>query len=277
MGSLKNPADHRPTDWLSAALAYGVDRWQRSTLFLDVLRQRGNNYLSHLHAGQPPVLVFDHDTILDGRQLHPPVNYALVRIKERRKIDKDRRCVPRDTRGRRQELPAEGHSRVPEAVRPLVVIDPRAGHGPGIGGAKIDSQIGVALEYGYPVYFITFLPDPVPGQTVAHVQQAEIQFLEAVARRHPEAPKPAVIGNCQAGWAAALIGADRPDLVGPMVFNGSPLSYWGGVEGANPMRYKGGLAGGIWSASFWSDVGLSLIHISEPTRLKTRSRMPSSA
>jgi tellurite resistance protein len=241
--------------WLSAAFEYNLDRLQRTILFWDVLRQRGNNYISHLHAGQPPVLVFDYDTILDGRQFDPPVNYALLRIRERRKGDRDRRHQPRAEDGRRQALPTADRRQMDETFRPLVVIDPRAGHGPGIGGSKLESQIGVALEYGYPVYFITFSPDPVPGQTVADVQQAEIRFLEAVARRHAQAPKPAVIGNCQAGWAAALIGADRPDVVGPMVFNGSPLSYWGGVEGANPMRYKGGLVGGIWPASFWSDLG----------------------
>jgi pimeloyl-ACP methyl ester carboxylesterase/tellurite resistance protein len=244
-----------PTQWANEALAYGVDRWQRSVLFWDVLRQRGNNYLAHLYAGQPPVLIFDYDTILNGRDFDPPVNYALVKIRERRHGDHDRRRRPRDNGSRRQVLPANGRRQGDESARPLVVIDPRAGHGPGIGGSKIESQIGVALEYGYPVYFITFFPDPVPGQSVADVQQAEIRFLEEVARRHTGAPKPAVIGNCQAGWAAALIGADRPDVVGPMVFNGSPLSYWGGVEGANPMRYKGGLVGGIWPTSFWSDIG----------------------
>jgi pimeloyl-ACP methyl ester carboxylesterase/tellurite resistance protein len=139
--------------------------------------------------------------------------------------------------------------------RPIVVIDPRAGHGPGIGGSKLSSQIGEALAYGHPVYFILFYTNPEPGQTIARVERAEIRFLEEVAARHPDAPKPAVIGNCQAGWAAALIGADRPDVTGPMVLNGSPLSYWGGVEGANPMRYKGGLLGGIWATSLWCDLG----------------------
>jgi pimeloyl-ACP methyl ester carboxylesterase len=67
--------------------------------------------------------------------------------------------------------------------------------------------------------------------------------VEEVRRRHPDAPKPAVIGNCQGGWAAALVGAEKPDLVGPMVFNGSPLSYWGGVKGTHPIRYRGGLLG----------------------------------
>lgn len=94
---------------------------------------------------------------------------------------------------------------------------------------------------------VMFNTEPEPGQTIADVQQAEIKFLEEVIRRHPEAELPAVIGNCQAGCATALIGADRSDVTGPMVFNGSPLSYWGGVEGANPMRYKGGLYGGVVS------------------------------
>lgn len=228
-----------PTQWVSEAIAYGVDHWQRSILFWDVLRQRDNNYLAHLSAGQPPVLIFAYDTILDGRHFDPPVNYALVKIRERRYGDRDRRRRPRENGSRRQLQPAAERRPTDETMRPLVVIDPRAGHGPGIGGSKIESQIGVALEYGYPVYFITFYPHPVPGQSVADVQRAEIRFLEEVARRHARAPKPAVIGNCQAGWAAALIGADRPDVVGPMVLNGSPLSYWGGVEGANPMRYKG--------------------------------------
>lgn len=140
-------------------------------------------------------------------------------------------------------------------ARPIVVIDPRAGHGPGIGGSKLNSQIGVALDYGHPVYFITFSTEPEPGQTISSVHKAEIRFLEEVVKRHPDAPKPAVIGNCQAGWATALIGADRPDLTGPMVFNGSPISYWGGVEGTHPMRYKGGLTGGLWLTSFMSDLG----------------------
>jgi pimeloyl-ACP methyl ester carboxylesterase len=100
-----------------------------------------------------------------------------------------------------------------------------------------------------------FKTRPVPGQTLEDVRNAQVRFVEEVRRRHPEAPKPAVVGNCQGGWAAALVGAERPELIGPMVFNGSPLSYWGGVEGANPMRYLGGLLGGVWFNSFLSDLG----------------------
>ena len=236
----------------SKAYDYTVDRTQRTVLFWDILRKRGNTYLTHLEKGQPPILLFKHEEIIDGRLFEQPVNYSLVRILDRRK--KTRQDVNqgedrRHTHGGKT-VDKEGYP-----ARPIVVIDPRAGHGPGIGGSKLSSQIGVALDYGHPVYFISFSTEPAPGQTISRVHNAEVRFLEEVVKRHPDAPKPAVIGNCQAGWAAALIGADHPELTGPMVFNGSPLSYWGGVDGANPMRYKGGLTGGVWLTSFWSDLG----------------------
>ena len=239
--------------WGTKAYDYMVDRTQRTVLFWDVMRKRGNNYLSHLKEGQPAILMFDYEEILNGRTFEQPVNYSLVRIKDRRKDE--RKHVKQVTKERRhtQNGKAIGEDGLP--ARPIVVIDPRAGHGPGIGGSKLSSQIGVALNYGHPVYFISFSTEPEPGQTISSVHKAEVRFLEEVAKRHPDAPKPAIIGNCQAGWATALIGADRPDVTGPMVFNGSPLSYWGGVEGANPMRYKGGLTGGIWLTSLWSDLG----------------------
>ncbi len=236
----------------AAAFEYWLDRTQRTILFWDVLRKRGNNYIEHLKAGQPPVLIFDYEMVLDGRTFDQPVNYSLIRILDRRGPLADP-VTPSNAEKRKKTEPSPSVFTPPS--RPIVVIDPRAGHGPGIGGSKINSQIGVALTQGHPVYFIMFYTNPEPDQTIADVQQAEIRFLEEVGRRHPDAPKPAVIGNCQAGWAAALIGADRPDVAGPMVFNGSPLSYWGGVEGANPMRYKGGLCGGVWTTSLWCDLG----------------------
>ena len=45
-------------------------------IFWDTLRQRGNNYLEHVQKGQPPVLHFKHEMVLDGRTLQKPVNYA---------------------------------------------------------------------------------------------------------------------------------------------------------------------------------------------------------
>ena len=48
------------------------------------------------------------------------------------------------------------------------------------------------------------------------------------------------------GWAVMLVASIRPDLFGPIIIPGSPLSYWAGIEGQNPMRYTGGLTGGSW-------------------------------
>ena len=143
-----------------------------------------------------------------------------------------------------------------EAVRPFVVIDPRAGHGPGIGGFKAESEVGVILAAGHPCYFIGFTPEPESGQTLEQVLRAQAQFLEAVIERHPRSEsRPAVIGNCQAGWALMMLAALRPELCGPVIVAGSPLSYWEGVRGANPMRYTGGLLGGSWMTALTGDVG----------------------
>ncbi|HXW26218.1 MAG TPA: DUF3141 domain-containing protein, partial [Xanthobacteraceae bacterium] len=62
-------------------------------------------------------------------------------------------------------------------------------------------------------------------------------------------------GNCQAGWAIMILAAVRPELFGPIIIAGSPLSYWAGVHGKNPMRYTGGLLGGSWLTALTSDMG----------------------
>jgi pimeloyl-ACP methyl ester carboxylesterase len=219
----------------AAAFDYTVDAWQRSILFLDVLRQRGNQYLEHMAQEAPHVLQFRGELVLDGRTLEPPVNYGLVRI-----------------------TPPEGVTLDPKK-RPFVVVDPRAGHGPGIGGFKADSEIGVALRAGHPCYFIGFLPTPVPGQTIEDVMAAEAAFLEQVIALHPAADgKPVIVGNCQAGWAMMMVAATHPELCGPIIVAGAPLSYWAGVHGANPMRYTGGLLGGSWPTALAGDLGAGI-------------------
>src|SRR5512145_1124143 len=221
-----------PLDLAREAWAYGLDAFQRSILFLDVLRQRGERYEEHTAKKAPHVLKFDFELVMDGRELPRPVNYALIRI-----------------------LPPAGVE-IDERKRPFVVVDPRAGHGPGIGGFKAQSEIGVALHAGHPCYFIGFLPEPEPGQTIADIAHAEAAFLERVIALHPDADgKPAVIGNCQAGWAVMMVAAKRPELFGPIIVAGSPLSYWAGVRGENPMRYTGGLLGGTWLTALMGDLG----------------------
>ena len=215
-----------------AAFDYTVDAWQRGILFLDVVRQRGNQYLEHMAKQAPHVLQFQGELVVDGRKLPRPVNYGLFQI-----------------------TPPAGVAVHPKS-RPFVVVDPRAGHGPGIGGFKADSEIGVALAAGHPCYFVGFLPEPVPGQTIEDIMAAEAAFLEEVIARHPDAEgRPVVVGNCQAGWAMLMVAAVRPELFGPIIVAGSPLSYWAGVRGANPMRYTGGLLGGSWLTAFAGDLG----------------------
>jgi pimeloyl-ACP methyl ester carboxylesterase len=109
------------------------------------------------------------------------------------------------------------------------------------------------------VYFVIFFPQPEPGQTLLDVCEAEKQFVHKVRELHPDSAKPAIIGNCQGGWAAMMLAAADPEDTGPIVINGAPMSYWGGAwaegEGDNPMRYAGGMLGGTWLSSFAADLG----------------------
>ncbi|ACL61656.1 DUF3141 domain-containing protein [Methylobacterium nodulans] len=213
------------------AVTYWTDFAQRSLLFWDTLRQRGNNWLAHEAAGKPPLLAFGWEIVADARRFERPANYALVRI----------------------TAPPDVHTDPDK--RPYVIIDPRAGHGPGIGGFKPESEVGMALRAGHPVYMVIFFPDPVPGQTLADVARAEAEFLRIVRERHPTRGKPVIVGNCQGGWAAMLVGALDPDCAGPIVVNGAPMSYWAGNDAENPMRYAGGMLGGSWTALLASDLG----------------------
>jgi len=224
----------RPQDPVSAwrdTVSYTFDAAQRSLIFWDTLRQRGNNWIAHEKAGKPPLLAFDYEIIADARTFPRPCNYALVRI-----------------------LPPTGVA-LDEGKRAFLIIDPRAGHGPGIGGFKADSEVGFALKAGHAVYMVIFFPEPVPGQTLADVSLAETEFVRIVRERHPTRDKPVVMGNCQGGWAAMLMAALDPDSVGPIVVNGAPMSYWAGNDAENPMRYAGGVLGGAWTASLASDLG----------------------
>jgi pimeloyl-ACP methyl ester carboxylesterase len=216
----------------ASAVEYMLDAGQRSVLFMDILRRRGDQYREHITQTAPNVLHYAAELIMDGRKLDEPVNYALVRI-----------------------IPPKGVE-IDLERRPFIVVDPRAGHGPGIGGFKADSEIGVAMKAGHPCYFIGFLPEPMPGQTIERIARAEALFVEKVISRHPEADgKPCVIGNCQAGWAVMILASLRPELFGPIIIAGAPLAYWAGVHGKYPMRYSGGLLGGSWLTALTSDLG----------------------
>ena len=216
---------------LDDAKDYIRDATERTVLTLDVLRERGNADIAHEANGTPPVLIYDYDVVVDAKTLPRPTNYLLLKI-----------------------TPPEGVE-VFDWKRPYMIIDPRAGHGAGIGGFKTDSQVGVALHDGHPVYFVAFRPMPEPGQTMADVMRSEAEFVAEIRRRHPDAPKPIIVGNCQGGWATLVLAAANPDISGPLVINGAPVATWSGRRGENPMRYNGGLLGGVVPALLTSDLG----------------------
>src|SRR6266481_7233855 len=232
MSSDNQASSSTPLGLFGPALDYMTDTAQRSVLFCDVMRQRSSQYREHLAEKVPNVLDYKAELVMDGRAITRPVNYLLVRI-----------------------VPPAGVE-IDPARRPFVVVDPRAGHGPGIGGFKADNEIGVAMKAGHPCYFVGFMPDPMPGQTIERVARAEAIFLEKVNALHPDADgKPCVIGNCQAGWAVMILASLRPELFGPVIIAGAPLAYWAGVHGKYPMRYSGGLLGGSWLTALAGDIG----------------------
>src|SRR3974390_770699 len=106
MSSIPQKPQHANTasfGHLAPAVEYMVDAAQRSILYWDVMRQRGNQYRAHLAETVPHVLDFAFELVVDGRDLKRPVNYGLVRI-----------IPPKDVV-------------VDPTRRPFVVVDPRAG------------------------------------------------------------------------------------------------------------------------------------------------------
>lgn len=212
-------------------MTYCADSSQRFIQTLDILRERGDVFLEHEAAGCPPVLTYDYEIIMDAATFDRPCNYVLMQI-----------------------LPPEGIIIDPKK-RPYIIVDPRAGHGGGIGGFKHDSQVGVALSAGHAVYFVAFKRMPEPTQTLADVCYAEAKFVHEVMERHPESHNPVIIGNCQGGWAILILAATHPEITGPIVLNGSPVSAWSGQVGISPMRYKAGVTGGTWLSMLAADLG----------------------
>src|SRR5258707_15738316 len=145
-----------PLGVFAPAMEYMVDAAQRSVLFWDVMRQRGNQYREHLAETVPNVLDYEVELILSGKTLDRQVNYGLVKV-----------------------VPPPGIE-VDPTRRPFVIVDPRAGHSAGIGGLRADSEIGVAFKAGHSCYFIGFLPDPIAGQPIQGIARAEAGFLENV-------------------------------------------------------------------------------------------------
>jgi hypothetical protein len=151
---------------------YLLDAGQRTVLLLDILRARGNEQADMASRPMATVLTFDHEIVLSGKSLRRSINYSLSRV-----------------------IPPAGTT-IDPAKRPVVIVDPRAGQGPGIGGFHRESEIGDAFAAGHPVYFIGFASEPVPGQTFLDVVDGQVRFFERVVEMHPDSPRPLAVGNC---------------------------------------------------------------------------------
>jgi hypothetical protein len=96
------PTSLPPFDAFGSAFDYFADAFQRTILFWDVMRKRGNQAVEHAEAGKPPVLSFHNEVVMDGRTLKRPCNYLLLRI-----------------------LPSpESGVRIDPAKRPFIIVDP---------------------------------------------------------------------------------------------------------------------------------------------------------
>jgi uncharacterized protein DUF3141 len=128
------------SSFVRATAQYWTNVWQRGVLFLETLNERRN--IQAARAAKEAPHVPGAEVVLDGRTLERPVNYLLARI-----------VPPTDVT-------------IDSTKPPVVVVDPGAGHGPGIGEMKPDSEIGVALRARHGVYLIGFLPKSVPRLTI---------------------------------------------------------------------------------------------------------------
>ena len=146
------------TQWL----AYCGDVFWRSAAAMDTLRQRAANMSAHEAAGMPPCC------ISRPRKSQTPT---------RSRLPATTACC---------ESPAAAPTRwsatFGQGAAPVVVVDPRAGHGPGIGGFRRDSEVGMALREGHPVYFVAFDREPVEGQTMGAVVESIARFIEIVSQ-----------------------------------------------------------------------------------------------
>ena len=222
-----------PFGVFAPVMDYMVDAAQRSVLFWDVMRQRGNQYREHLAETAPHVLDYEVELVVDGRTLERPVNY-----------------VPgagRSAGGRRRSIRRAGRSS--SSIR-------APGTAPASAASRPTARSASRSRPAIPAISSASCPTRCRARPSRTSPAPRRSSSKRSSRSHPEADgKPCVIGNCQAGWAVMMLAAIRPELFGPIIIAGSPLSYWAGVHGKNPMRYSGGLLGGSWLTALTSDLG----------------------
>jgi Protein of unknown function (DUF3141) len=75
--TLPMPFATGPGNIATALPEYVVDALQRSVLFLDLLRRRGDEEIEITSRPMATVLSFGHEVLMDGRSLSRPINYTL--------------------------------------------------------------------------------------------------------------------------------------------------------------------------------------------------------
>ena len=93
------------------AMEYMVDAAQRTVLFWDTMRQRGNQYREHLAETAPNVLDYEVELIIDGRTLKRPINYGLVRVIPPKGVEIDPQRRPFVIAAHRRDRPNSGGNR----------------------------------------------------------------------------------------------------------------------------------------------------------------------
>ena len=185
------------------------DCGQRWILFLDTLCRRGDACVAREKEGFKPVLAFDYDVDRRRPQARPPGQLCAGADPSAAKATPPaaRRCAALGHH-RSARRPRQRHRRFQERIRSRR----RAASG------------------GHPVYFVIFFPTRSRARRWPMCARPKPTFLREVQARHPHSPKPLVTGNCQGGWAAMILAATHPDLMGPVVIAGAPLSYWAGEK-----------------------------------------------
>lgn len=84
-----------------ALMEYQRDAAERAILTADTLRKRGDIFLDHEAANCPPVLIYDYEVIMDGKDLPYPCNYMLLKI-----------CRPKASRSTTPAAPMSSSTRV---------------------------------------------------------------------------------------------------------------------------------------------------------------------
>ncbi|TCM75070.1 DUF3141 domain-containing protein [Rhodovulum steppense] len=180
-------------DWAEHWREYLRDSAERTVLAADILRQRGDALATAEEEGAPPALPHAQEPVREVKGLARPCNARLVRLVSAAAPD--------------------------PAARPVLLVTPRAGGAEGLARAA-----GAGLAAGLPVYAAGFVRLPVPGQTMADVVDALGAFVAEIARRHPGAPAPLVLGQGPGGWLPLVLAAAHPGSAGAVLLDAVPLA-----------------------------------------------------